>query len=62
VTSIPDKIASEVPDACREFMAAEEIVLSYLKGPEPTIVGFIEARRACTDAIAGLGRRLRGET
>ena len=61
VTTIPHEIASEVPDACREFMAAEEIVLSYLKGPAPTIAGFIEARGACGDAIAQLGKRLRGE-
>lgn len=62
VTTIPHEIAAEVPDACREFMAAEEIVLSYLKGPEPTVAGFVEARGACTEAIAQLGKRLRGET
>jgi len=62
VTTIPHEIASEVPDACRELMAAEDIVLSYLKGTEPTIAGFVKARGACADAIAQLGKRLRRET
>ena len=32
MTTIPLEIASAVADACPEFMAAEVIVLDYLKG------------------------------
>src|ERR1700739_2680933 len=31
VTTIPHDIASEVPDCCREFAAAEQIIFDYLK-------------------------------
>ena len=61
VTTIPAEIASEVPDACRELMAAEEIVLSYCKGGDVTPAGLAEARKECAARIAALGRRLRGE-
>ncbi len=61
VSTIPPEIASDVPDACREFAAAEQIVFDYLKGGKLTPRGLTEARKASTDAIAGLGRRVRGE-
>ena len=61
VTTIPPEIASEVPDACAELMAAEEIILSYLKGGHVTPQGLGEARRECGEQIARLGKRLRGE-
>ena len=62
VTTIPQEIASEVPEACKEFMAAEDIVFSYLKGGSITPAGMNEARRECTDAIARIGKRVRGES
>ena len=62
VTTIPLQIASEVPDACEEFMAAEKVVLDYLKGDRVTPEGYAEARKECTERIAALGRRLRGNT
>jgi 4-hydroxy-4-methyl-2-oxoglutarate aldolase len=61
VTTIPHEIASEVGWACREFAAAEDIVLRYVKGPGTTPAGFEEARRASADAIELLGKRLRGK-
>jgi len=61
VTTIPLEIASEVPDACEEFMAAEKVVLDYLKKDRVTPEGYAEARKECTAMIAALGRRLRGE-
>jgi len=61
VTTIPHEIASEVPDACKELMAAEDIVLGYLKAGDVTPQGLGEARRECGARIAQLGRRLRGE-
>ncbi len=61
VTTIPHEIAAEVPDACKELMAAEDIVLNYLKAGNPTPQGFSEARKACGAEIQALGKRLRGE-
>jgi hypothetical protein len=43
-------------------MAAEDIILQYLKNPNPTPQGFGEARKACGAEIQKLGKRLRGET
>lgn len=59
VTTIPHEIASEVADGCKELMAAEQIILDYVRGPKPTREGFSEARKACTDVINKLGQRLR---
>ena len=62
VTTIPHEIASEVPDACKELMTAEHIVLNYLKsGGNLTPSGLAEARKECGAMIAALGKRLRGE-
>lgn len=61
VTTIPPEIASEIPEACQELMAAEQIVLDYLKTDGITPAGLAEARQACGDVIAKLGKRLRGE-
>ena len=58
VTSIPLSIASEVPDACREFMAGEQILLDYLKGGDVSPGGLTEARAASQAAISELGKRL----
>jgi regulator of RNase E activity RraA len=63
VTTIPHEIASEVPDACKELMAAEDIVLHYCRsGKELTTAGYTEARLACGAAIAELGKRLRSKS
>lgn len=61
VTTIPIEVASEVPDACRELMAAEDIVLKYVKSGSPTPQGLAEAREECAAMIGRLGKRLRGE-
>lgn len=61
VTTIPNEIATEIPDACRELMAAEAVVLNYLKQPGITPAGFTAAREECGALIAKLGKRLRGE-
>jgi regulator of RNase E activity RraA len=58
VTTIPLEVASEVPDACRELMAAEQIVLDYVRGGNVTPAGFAEARKASQAAINKLGARL----
>ncbi len=59
VTTIPVDIASEVPDACRELMAAEQIVLDYCKGQGITAAGLAEARRECDQEFKKLAARLR---
>ena len=58
VTTIPPDIANEIPDACRDFMAAECHVLNYVKSGSPTAAGFSEARQAMTADIAKLKARL----
>ena len=62
VTTIPLEIASEVPGACQELMAAEDIVLNYVKSGSPTPEGFAAARAECGDVIAQLSARLQGKS
>ena len=62
IATIPLEIASEVAQAAGEFVAAEAIVLDYLKTGTPTVAGFSEARKAMVSAQASLGKRLRAKT
>ena len=59
VTTVPDEIATEIPDVCREVMDAEAIVLNYLKSPGRTVVGFAEARKECAARIEDVSKRVR---
>jgi regulator of RNase E activity RraA len=59
VTTIPNDIASAVAAGCAEYVAAEAIVLEYLKGTNLTSKGFAEARAACKERIDALARRLK---
>lgn len=59
VTTIPIDIASEIPDACEELARAENIVIDYVRGNNPTPAGFNDARKASLAAISELGKRLR---
>jgi 4-hydroxy-4-methyl-2-oxoglutarate aldolase len=61
VSTIPTEIASAVADACPEFMAAESVILDYLKAGTPTVAGFAAAQKECKERIAALGRRVRGK-
>jgi 4-hydroxy-4-methyl-2-oxoglutarate aldolase len=60
VTTIPNEIASAVAQACPEFMAAESVVLDYLKAGKTDAKGFTVARNECRDRIDALARKLRG--
>jgi regulator of RNase E activity RraA len=60
VTTIPLHIAADVAHAAVEFVAAESIVLDYLKSGRPTVDGFAEARKGMMSALAALGKRVRG--
>jgi 4-hydroxy-4-methyl-2-oxoglutarate aldolase len=61
VTTIPNEIASAVAHACAEYMAAEAIVLDYLKSGKIDPKGFNAARAACQEQIGVLGKRLKSK-
>jgi 4-hydroxy-4-methyl-2-oxoglutarate aldolase len=59
VTRIPVEIASTVAHACGEYMAAEAVVLDYLKSERRDAKGYAKARSECRERIETLTRRLR---
>jgi regulator of RNase E activity RraA len=58
VTTIPLEIANEVAHAAGEYVAAETIVLDYLKSGAVTVAGFAEARQGMMSGIAALSKRV----
>lgn len=61
ITSIPNEIASAVVNACPEYMAAEAVVLDYLKAGKLDPKGYTAARNGCRDLIEALARKLKGK-
>ena len=61
VTTIANEIASRVAHACAELVAAEQIVLDYLKGKGINPKGYGEARKECKNRIDALAKRLKGK-
>lgn len=60
VTTIPTEIASEVADACEEFVQAERHVLDYVQSDGPKCIQEFAARRkAMGHAVAELRARIR---
>ncbi len=59
VTMIPGEIATAVAEACPEFMAAEAVVLDYLKQGDVDSKKFAAARKECHDRIEALARKLK---
>jgi len=59
VTTIPLEIAGEVADAAVDLVAAEGILLDYLKSGTPQTAAYVDARRAMFDALGALSRRLK---
>jgi 4-hydroxy-4-methyl-2-oxoglutarate aldolase len=59
VTTVPNEIAAEVAAACGEFMAAEAVVLDYLKAGRVDAKGYAAARKECRDRIEALERKLK---
>ena len=57
VTTIPVSIASATAHACADYMAAESVVMDYLKGKNLTAKGFAEARNECKNRIDALAKR-----
>jgi hypothetical protein len=63
VTQIPEEIAAEVADIAAEFVAAEAIVLDYVKGSGPKTIGeFSERSQALSAAVGELRRRVSRRT
>lgn len=59
VTTIPNDIASAVAQACPELMAAESVVLDYLKAGKVEPKSYAAARNECRDRIEALAKKLR---
>lgn len=58
VTTIPLSLAAATADGCAELMAAEQVVLDYLKG-EVTADGYAAARSECGRRIKALSVKLK---
>lgn len=59
VTTIPNEIASAVAHACAEFMAAESVVLDYLKAGKRDPKSYAAARNECKSRIDALAKKLK---
>ena len=59
VTGIPPEIAADVADAAAEYVAAEAVVLDFLKTGSKDVKQYSEARRELLRRIAALGERVR---
>ncbi|MBL8793321.1 MAG: RraA family protein [Planctomycetia bacterium] len=59
VTTIPIEIASETAHACAEFVAAETVILDYLKSGKLDPKGLSAARKQSQEQIAALAKRLK---
>ena len=59
VTTIPNAIASAVAQACPEFVAAEAVVLDYLRGGKVDVKGFAAAHKECKTRIDALAKKVR---
>lgn len=59
ITNIPLEIVDEVADISPEFLAAEEIVLQYVKSSETkTVKRYAELRNEFQAVVNGLGKRV----
>ncbi len=61
VTNIPHEIASEVAQACEEFVAAEQVTIDYVNAGNVTPEGFSQARAECVRLIGELGGQVRAK-
>jgi regulator of RNase E activity RraA len=58
VTTIPHSIAADVADAADEFVAAEQLVLDYLRSGSVTVAGLREANAEKSARIAALTKQV----
>ena len=61
VTTIPHEIALEVKYACADYVAAEAVVLDYLKAGNVDVKEYAARRQTCKEMIDALARRLKGK-
>ncbi|NUQ61750.1 MAG: RraA family protein [Pirellulales bacterium] len=60
VTGIPLEIASDTADVAEEYVAAEKIVLDYVRGPgEKSVAGLAAAREELIAVLQKLGQRVK---
>jgi regulator of RNase E activity RraA len=57
IVNIPLHIAPAVAELCEPFIQAENIVLSYLRGPNVTLDGYKQAQVKIGEAMANLRSR-----
>ena len=63
VTNIPVEIAAEVADVSAEFIAAEEVIMNYVKAPgEKSVTRYNELRKEFQSLAAALGKRVSRKT
>ncbi len=58
VTTIPHSIASEVAYVAAEFVAAENVILDFLRTGSKDVAKYSEARKECMRQIGVLGKRV----
>lgn len=58
VTTIPNTVASAVAQACPELVAAEAVVLEYVRAGQVDVKGFVAAQKECKARIEVLARKL----
>lgn len=61
VTTVPAGLAGVVAEGCAGLVAAEAVVLDYLKGGGVTPDGYVAARAECHRRIAELAARLKSK-
>jgi regulator of RNase E activity RraA len=59
IVNIPHEIAPAVAELCDPYNEAEELILSYLKGSQPTVEGYGEAVRKAKQRMGELRERAR---
>lgn len=57
IVNIPHRIAAAVAELCEPLMQAENIVLGYLRQPNPTLDGYKQAQTRMREAMADLKKR-----
>jgi len=58
VTTIPNEFATAIAQACPDFVAAEAVVLDYLKAGKPDLAGYRKARDELVRRIGDMRKRL----
>lgn len=56
---IPLALAEKLANACPDFVAAEGVVLDYLKAGKVTAAGYAAARNECQRRIGELAKKLK---